>query len=210
MNTIRIIISDAQKLIREGWSIIISSDARFRILATCANAEEAIEAGRRLRPDIMLIDTGLGLPTAADTIRQLRQFAPLTRIIAVALYGQPGYVKKIMQSGARGYITKNSSTCEMIDAIVQVHGGNKFICKEVIDLASQSLLDPGSLPDVNSLTQKEMQIIELIRKGCSSKEIAATLFISFKTVQVHRHNILKKLKLRNATSLVNFVTNHMQ
>ena len=210
MNTIRIIISDPQKLIRECWSSIISDDSRFRILTTCANVEESIEAGRRLRPDVMLIDTGLGSPTAADTIRQLRQFAPLTRIIAVALYGQPGYVKKIMQSGARGYITKNSSTCEMIEAIVQVHQGNKFICKEVVDLASQSLLDPGSSPDVNSLTQKEMQIIDLIRKGSSSKEIAAILFISFKTVQVHRHNILKKLKLRNATSLVNFVTNHMQ
>jgi DNA-binding NarL/FixJ family response regulator len=96
----------------------------------------------------------------------------------------------------------------MIEAILAVYSGNKYICAEIKNNISELVLDEKQeMPNVNSLTGREIEIINLIKQGQSSKEIATTLKISLKTVEVHRHNILKKLKLKNAASLVNYINN---
>src|SRR4030095_6412322 len=121
---------------------------------------------------------------------------------------QPAYAKKMLQIGARGYVTKNSSKEEMIKAILEVNEGNKYICEEIKNNISELVLEENKeTPNVNALTEREIQIINLIKEGMSSKEIANQLSISLKTVEVHRHNILKKLKLKNSASLVNFINN---
>jgi DNA-binding NarL/FixJ family response regulator len=94
----------------------------------------------------------------------------------------------------------------MIKAILEVYKGNKFICDEIKNIISDQLLtEQPDAPNINSLTEREIQIINFIKEGSSSKEIATSLSISLKTVEVHRHNILKKLKLKNSASLVNFI-----
>ena len=122
------------------------------------------------------------------------------------MHSQPAYAKKMLQVGAKGYVTKNSSKEEMFNAITEVYNGNKYVCDEIKTIISDQLLDDNNdAPSINSLTEREMQIIHHIREGHSSKEIATQLDISLKTVEVHRHNILKKLKLKNSASLVNFI-----
>jgi DNA-binding NarL/FixJ family response regulator len=122
------------------------------------------------------------------------------------MHSQPAYAKKMLQIGAKGYVTKNSSKEEMIKAIMEVYKGNKFICDEIKNIISDQLLtEQTDSPNINSLTEREIQIINYIKEGSSSKEIATSLNISLKTVEVHRHNILKKLKLKNSASLVNFI-----
>jgi len=124
------------------------------------------------------------------------------------MYTQPAYTKKIIQMGARGYLTKNSSKEEMIEAIIEVNKGNKYICREIIDIISEGMFgDKEDIPDINSLTEREIDVVNLVKIGASSKEISQTLNIALKTVEVHRHNILKKLKLKNSASLVNFINN---
>ena len=94
----------------------------------------------------------------------------------------------------------------MIEAIITVNNGDKYICSEIKNIISDQILDEKiNSPNINTLTEREMQIINFIKQGSSSKEIASKLAISLKTVEVHRHNILKKLKLKNSASLVNFV-----
>jgi DNA-binding NarL/FixJ family response regulator len=96
----------------------------------------------------------------------------------------------------------------MIKAILEVYQGNKYLCEEIRNmLTDQSLNDGDNNSEINTLTEREMQIINLIKQGMSSKEISMNLEISLKTVEVHRHNILKKLKLKNSASLVNFINN---
>jgi DNA-binding NarL/FixJ family response regulator len=124
------------------------------------------------------------------------------------MHSQPAYAKKMLQIGARGYVTKNSSKEEMITAIIEVNNGNKYICDEIKNNISEMVLEENKdVPNVNALTDREIQIINLIKEGLSSKEIATALAISLKTVEVHRHNVLKKLKLKNSASLVNFINN---
>jgi two-component system invasion response regulator UvrY len=125
------------------------------------------------------------------------------------MHTQPAYAKMIMKEGASGYVTKNSSREEMFQAIREVHAGRKYVCNEIKNILSDSLLnneDQGN--EISLLSQREMQVVSQIKNGASSKEIANELHLSVKTVEVHRYNILKKLKLKNSASLVNFINNH--
>jgi DNA-binding NarL/FixJ family response regulator len=208
MNKISILIADDHKLIRETWSYILNNDPRFKVVAACASGEEAVELAKEKHPGIILMDINMTPFSGLEATKQIRKIIPDSKIIGVTMHSQPAYAKKMLQIGARGYVTKNSSKEEMIKAILEVYQGNKYVCEEIRNILSdQSLEDTQDSPSINTLTEREMQIINLIKQGFSSKEIAGNLEISLKTVEVHRHNILKKLKLKNSASLVNFINN---
>ena len=122
------------------------------------------------------------------------------------MHSQPAYAKKMLRLGAKGYVTKNSPRQEMLEAIAEVSNNRVYICQEVKNILSDQLLNSDQVnPDINNLSDREMQIVRALKEGLSSKEIASELNISLKTVEVHRHNILKKLKLKNTVSLINFI-----
>ncbi|MDP4129384.1 MAG: response regulator transcription factor [Bacteroidota bacterium] len=203
---ISILIADDHKLIRETWTYILNNDVRFKVVASCENAEDAIKLTRQKHPDVILMDINMTPFSGMEATRRIREVWPQSRIIGVTMHSQPSYARKMLQIGASGYVTKNSSREEMMEAIVKVHEGNKYICSEIKDIMSdQAERKPMALAAINSVTEREMEIINLIKKGHSSKEISNALQISLKTVEVHRHNILKKLKLKNSASLVNFM-----
>lgn len=206
MGKITILIADDHKLIRETWTYILNSDERFEVVAECGDAEQAVELAKELNPNIVLMDINMPPFNGFEATEQIRKVSPDSKIIGVSMHSQPAYAKKMLQVGAKGYVTKNSSKEEMFNAITEVYNGNKYVCDEIKTIISDQLLDDNhDAPSVNSLTEREMQIIHHIREGHSSKEIASQLDISLKTVEVHRHNILKKLKLKNSASLVNFI-----
>jgi DNA-binding NarL/FixJ family response regulator len=118
----------------------------------------------------------------------------------------PSYVKKMLRLGAKGYLTKNSTATEMTEAINQVHAGNIFICSEVKNILSNQIFsEEEDKVDINVLSDREIQVIRFLKDGQSSKQIAGELRISSKTVEVHRHHILKKLKLKNTASVVSYL-----
>ena len=208
MKKIRILVADDYKLVREFWAAYLNTDPRFDVIACCGDAAEAVESAGQLHPDIVLIDINMPPFSGLEATQKIRMVSPGSRIIGVSMYTQPAYTKKIIQMGARGYLTKNSSKEEMIEAIIEVNKGNKYICREIIDIISEGMFgDKEDIPDINSLTEREIDVVNLVKIGASSKEISQTLNIALKTVEVHRHNILKKLKLKNSASLVNFINN---
>ncbi len=205
MEKISIMIADDHRLIRETWAYILDRDERFEVIAACGDTEEAIELAKEKRPNIVLMDINMPTTSGFEATQRIRKISPSSRIIGVSMHSQPAYAKKMLQMGALGYVTKNSSKEEMITAILQVHDGNKYICEEIKNIIADQITEKDKSPTINALTEREMQIINQIKQGLSSKEIAAGLNISLKTVEVHRHNILKKLKLKNSASLVNFI-----
>jgi DNA-binding NarL/FixJ family response regulator len=208
MEKISILIADDHKLIRETWSYILNNDSRFEVIAECGDSEKAVEMSKAKRPQIVLMDINMTPISGFEATERIRKLSPSSKVIGVSMHSQPAYAKKMLQIGARGYVTKNSSKEEMIKAILEVHNGNKYICDEIKNNISELVLeDNKEAPNVNALTEREIQIINLIKEGMSSKEMAQQLNISLKTVEVHRHNILKKLKLKNSASLVNFINN---
>ncbi|MDE3248823.1 MAG: response regulator transcription factor [Bacteroidota bacterium] len=207
MTKIRVLIADDSKLNRDTWTYLLNLDSRFTVVADCGDADKAVELASDKRPDVILMDINTPVFAGLEATQKIRKQQPGSQVISISSYSQPLYVKKMMQMGAMGYVTKNSSREEMLHAIMEVSQGNKYICNEVKDIISEQALngETSNQPDVNSITNRELEIINLIREGCSSKEIAGRLFISLRTVEVHRHNILKKLKLKNTASLINYI-----
>jgi len=209
MGKITILLVDDHKLIRDSWSFILNSDSRFQVIGETSNADEAVEIARTKKPDIVLMDINMTPVNGFEATKLVRKFSPGSKIIGISMHSMPAYARRMLQIGAMGYVTKNSSKDELINSIVEVYGGKKYICDEVKNiLAQQELEDEGGTPDMNVLSRRELDIVQLIKEGLSSKEIALRLDISLKTVEVHRYNILKKLSLKNTAALVNFINVH--
>ena len=209
MGKITILLVDDHKLIRDSWSFILNSDSRFQVIGETSNADEAVEIARTKKPDIVLMDINMTPVNGFEATKLVRKFSPGSKIIGISMHSMPAYARRMLQIGAMGYVTKNSSKDELINSIVEVYSGKKYICEEVKNiLAQQELEDEGGTPDMNVLSRRELDIVQLIKKGLSSKEIALRLDISLKTVEVHRYNILKKLNLKNTAALVNFINVH--
>lgn len=208
MKKITIMVVDDHKLIRETWTYILNSDPRFIVTDECGDAEQSVELAREKRPDIVLMDINIQPFNGFEATEKIRKASPLSKVIGVSMHTEPAYTRKMLQVGARGYVSKNSSREEMYKAIIEVYNGNKYVCDEIKTIIADQLLEGNDAPpSINNLTDRELQIINPIRQGMSSKEIAANMNISLKTVEVHRHNILKKLKLKNSAALVNFMNN---
>ena len=209
MDKITILLVDDHKLIRDSWSFILNSDPRFMVIGETSGGDEAVEIARNKRPQIVLMDVNMTPVNGFDATKQIRKFSPGSKVIGISMHTMPAYARRMLQMGAMGYVTKNSSKDEMITAIVEVNSGKKYVCDEVKSiLAQQQLEDDDKEPDMNLLSRREIDVVQLIKEGMSSKEIALRLDISLKTVEVHRYNILKKLSLKNTASLVNFINSH--
>ena len=206
MKKIRIIIADDHKLVREAWASFLNDDERIQVIASTGDASEAVELAKSMRPDVMLMDINQVPFSGLEATKLIHAAQPNIHIIGVSVYSQPGYAKKILQMGAVGYVTKNSSKEEMVKAIMEVMSGRKYICEEIKNIISEDLIEAKENNyNISILTDRELEIIALIKEGKSSKIIGEMLNIALKTVEVHRHNILKKLKLPNSSALVNFM-----
>lgn len=208
MSKITIMIVDDHTLIRETWSYLLGRNEELEVIAELGDGQRAIEIARDKRPNIVLLDINMSPLNGFDILKMIRKLSPGSKVIAVSMHSQPAYAKKMLRLGARGYVTKNSPRKEMLDAIHQVCAGNVYICQEVKNILSEQMMNEeegGGGDGLNQLSEREIEVINLIRNGMSSKEIADKLAISIKTVEVHRHNILKKLKVKNTASLINYI-----
>ena len=209
LNAIKIFIVDDHTLLREAWKMALAADTTFTVVGEAGNGEEAVEMVPKLRPDVVTMDINLPGINGIEATKQVKRMLPGVKVLGISLHNQPSYARKMMQAGAMGYVTKNSTKEEMFKAITEIHNGRKYVCQEIKNILSSQLVDEEEdRIKIEALSLREIEIIRHIVKGSSSKEIAQELFIAVKTVEVHRYNILKKLKLRNAAGLVNFVNNH--
>jgi len=206
MGKITVLIVDDHTLIRETWSFLLGRNENFEVIAEVGDGQKAIDIARDKRPNIVLLDINMTPLNGFDVLKMIRKQSPGSKVIAVSMHSQPAYAKKMLRMGAKGYVTKNSPRQEMLDAILDVNNGNTYICQEVKNILSDQMLsEEDNTAGLNQLSEREIEVINQIRDGLSSKEIADRLAISIKTVEVHRHNILKKLKVKNTASLINYI-----
>ncbi|MDP4265043.1 MAG: response regulator transcription factor [Bacteroidota bacterium] len=208
MEKISVLLVDDHKLIRDAWAFVLENDSRLELAGQTADAEEALAIVHHHQPHVALVDINMspvdGFELTGRIIKTSR-----TKVVCVSMYGLPVYAKKMFQIGAMGYVTKNSPIDELLRAIIEVNHGNKYVCSEIKNMLALERL-AGNPPDDSAghLSKRELEITVLIKQGLSSKEIAAELAISLKTVEVHRYHILKKLKLKNTAALVNYIHEH--
>jgi two-component system, NarL family, invasion response regulator UvrY len=207
MKKISVVIVEDHKLVREMWVKLFAGREDMEVIGSVGEFDSAIDMIRDKRPDLVLLDINLPNASGIDAVPLIRKYSPGSKIIIVSMHSQPAYAKKMMQMGAKAYVTKNSSPEEMFAAIENVLEGKTYVCQEIKNIISdQAMQDNGDTPDIKELSLREIEIVKLIKEGLSSKEIASRLNISTRTAEVHRHNILKKLKLKNTASLITFIT----
>jgi DNA-binding NarL/FixJ family response regulator len=205
MEKITIFIADDHRLLRDAWLCFLNRDHRFLVIGDSGDGAEAIEMVRNLRPDIVLLDLNMAPLDGFEVTRQICKGKPHSRVIGLSMYSNIISVKRLLALGAMGYLTKNSSKEEMMSAIIAVKSGSKFICEEIRNIIAQQEFDNGShVFIVNRLSQREIEVVQYLKRGLTSKEIALALDVSLKTVEVHRYNILKKLGVKNTASIINF------
>jgi two-component system, NarL family, invasion response regulator UvrY len=136
---IRVVIADDHKLVREAWNLLLSRDKRLSIIAICESGFQVIEACKTLEPDVVLMDINMEPVSGIDATKAIRVFNEDVRIIGISVHTDLPYINALMQAGANGYVTKNSSGEEMIRAIMLVMDGKQYFCKEIVEVVSNKL-----------------------------------------------------------------------
>jgi two-component system invasion response regulator UvrY len=134
---IKVVIADDHRLVREAWNLLLSRDKRLSIVAICENGDEVVEVCKKIRPHVVLMDINMEPVSGIEATRAIRAFSEDIRIIGISVHTDLPYVNALMQAGANGYVTKNSSGEEMIHAIFLVMDGQQYYCKEITDIIGQ-------------------------------------------------------------------------
>jgi len=207
MRPTKIFILDNHQMIRDMWTRLISERPKYNVAGASGNWKEGLKIIRTKPLDIVLLDIQLfGVP-GFKTVPRILKFSPSTAIIAVSYYAEPVMAKRMIGLGAKGYITKNSSLTELFTAIRQVAKGEIYMCKEITELAGREMpVVKSKGPDLRLLTDRERQVMGLLVKGFSSREMSRDLDISFKTAETHRHNIFRKLNIKGRLQLFTLFT----
>jgi len=203
---IKIILIEDHLLIREVWKDALSSIEGYHIIAESDNIIDAYEKISKLKPDIIITDINLKGENGADLILKICNTIPNPKIIVVSMNNEYSFIKKTYSIGVKGYVTKYSPKADLIEAIEKVNKGEIYMCSEVKKLFLEKSINP-SKDDNFTLSLRELDIVKLISKGQSNKEIASQLELSNKTVEGHKTKIYKKLGVRSIAELVSYGKN---
>ena len=206
---IKLFLVDDHRMVIDMWASMLAADPKFEIVGTSLDAEKALEEIKIKLPNVVLLDITLPGISGIDLAKSLREKVPTAKILGVSMHTNIILIKQMLMSGASGYVSKTSSFDEMKTAILSVNEGQRYICRDIKDyitnqVISENQIDPAYR--INQLTKRELEIVNMIKDGHSSREISEKLFISKRTVEVHRYNILKKLQLHNTAALVNLIS----
>jgi DNA-binding NarL/FixJ family response regulator len=205
MPKITILIIDDHRMLREAWVALLNSDKRFHVIGDTGDGTEAIEMAKSLKPAIILADINMSPMDGFEVTRQICRDEEHPKVIGLSMQSAIGAVRKLLALGASGYLSKNSPWEEIVKAISAVSQGQQYICEEIKNsISRQQLENPDQASLINRLTKREVEIVQQVKNGLPSREIALALGLGLKTVEVHRYNILRKLNLKNSASLINF------
>ncbi|MBC8392475.1 MAG: response regulator transcription factor [Deltaproteobacteria bacterium] len=205
-----ILIIDDHPLFREGLKSIISRDDRFEVIGEAGNGREGLKMAKTLKPDIVVVDISLPDTSGIQLTRDIRKLFSDTRIIIVSMHSKIDYIAEAFQAGATGYVVKESASDRLLQGLESVVQGEYFLDSSVSHQVVENLLKfpirDARITDVDyaSLTPREQEVMRLLAEGFSAKEIAEKLYISPKTVENHRSNIMNKLGLHSTMELIRY------
>lgn len=195
---VRLMLVDDHPLVRDGLRVRLSTVAGFEVVAEADDGATALARLEQAQPDVVLMDIAMRGTNGIELVREFHDRQPQVQVIMLTMHDQPQYVVEAFRQGARGYVLKDSPAQEIIAAIHAVMSGRRYYSAGVADA-----LASGAIP-TPLLTLREKEVLALIAEGLSSKEIAARLDLSVRTVETHRLNIKRKCELEGASSLVKF------
>jgi DNA-binding NarL/FixJ family response regulator len=200
---IRVLIADDHAILREGVRALLAATDDIDVVGQAADGREAIEACRKLDPDVVLMDIAMPGLGGLEAAIEIRNAGLRSRILILSQYEDREYVRRLLKAGVAGYVLKKSAGSELVGAIRAVHRGGLVLDPEVARAAMEPV-DPkrGGGDPYEALTDREKQVFRLVAEGKSNKEVADVLGISVKTAMSHREHVMEKLDLHNRTELV--------
>ncbi|MEM9542089.1 MAG: response regulator transcription factor [Cyanobacteria bacterium P01_E01_bin.42] len=196
---IRLLLVDDQSIIREGLSSLLQAQPDLEIVGTAENGKIGVEQALSLHPDVVLMDVRMPIMDGVAATQTLREQAPEIKVLVLTTFDDDEYVSKALNYGAKGYLLKDTPSEELARAIRSVHKGYTQLGPGLLEkaIAPPAAIEPP--PELSQLTPRELEVLHCLGKGYSNKEIAATLYISERTVKNYVTNILSRLNLRDRT-----------
>lgn len=205
---IKIIITDDHQMVIDGLKSILDNSEGIKVIATAKNGRELLRLLEILDTDVVLMDIDMPVMNGIETMQAIKNSKKNCKVIILTMHEESALVKKMTDSGAKGYLFKNSDKEELLLAIKRVHeGGVYFATALTMNLLGSEKMEKGPTKESNAtylLTDREIEILKLITSGLSNKEIGDQLFISHRTVDTHRTNLMKKLEINNIAGLIRF------
>ena len=204
----RIFLVDDHPIVRRGFQLMISLERDLQVCGEADNSSVALEKIAALQPDVAIVDLTLKSSSGLDLIKQLRALHSKLKILVFSMHDETFYAERVLRSGAHGYLTKEEGTEKAIEAIRWLLQGKKYFSQNVMS----KIIGAGARPaadgaSVERLSDRELEVLDLIGRGMGSRQIAERLHLSIKTIESHREHIKSKLNLTSATELTKYAYN---
>ncbi len=216
MNKLYLLIADDHQMFRAGIVNLLKKEDTFEIAGEASDGKEATRLAIELVPDVVLMDIHLPEMDGIEATQKIIEVNPSIKVLALTSYDEEEYVVRMIRSGAKGYILKEAPIDELVLAIKTLAKGSSYFAKEISDTIFSLL---GKTEDRNTLKQRakrmeitgrELEVLQCIAEELTNKEIAIRLFISPRTVETHRRNLIQKLRVKNTAGLVRYYLNNLK
>lgn len=205
---IKVFIADDHTVVRDGLRALLEANPGLKVVGGSASGRQAIGQVQKLQPDVVIMDISMPEVSGVNAAQQILEDCPQTKVIILSIFGDPEHIYWALRAGAQGYLLKDSSGREVIEAIFKVQGGDYYLSQPVVRTMITDYLEQRGILEskdpLQDLSQREREIFHWVIKGKTSAEIAKILFISPKTVESYRSRMMRKLGLSDLPSLIRF------
>jgi DNA-binding NarL/FixJ family response regulator len=210
---LRILVADDHELVRRGIRDLLRAQRGWTIVGEAVNGQEAVEKANKLKPDVAILDISLPDSDGLQVTGQIRELVPTTEIIVLTAHESEQMVRRVLQAGALGYVSKSDPATHLVNAVRHVSAGKQFLTPGITDMVLKGYLKAKNPVDTTGHSQtrptpREVEVIRLLAEGRANKEIALRLGITSRTVETHRANIMLKLGLHSRTELIYYAIRH--
>jgi DNA-binding NarL/FixJ family response regulator len=201
-HSVRVLVADDHQIVRQGLKTILDREG-FDIVGEASDGGEAVSRTKELRPDLVVLDIGMPVMTGIEAAAEIRKSVPSAKLILLTVHTENQYILEAMRSGVRGYVLKSRASGELIEAIREILDGRMYLSPGISQTLVEAYLQQNS-GESESLTRRELQVLQLVAEGKTTKEIATSLSVSVKTADSHRSNIMHKLNMHSVADLVRY------
>ena len=209
MRRTRVLLVEDHETVRQGLRMVLESQSDIEVVAEAANGRIAVEHSERYRPDVVVLDLSMPEMNGLAAAQAIKQRCPETAIVALTRHDDAAFVDELMKAGASGYVLKQSPTTQLLKAVRTVSAGGEYIDAALVERSARGTAnETSSERPAPTVSDREKQVLRMMAIGHSNKEIADDLAISIRTVEVHKANAMRKLKLRGRIDVVRFAILH--
>jgi DNA-binding NarL/FixJ family response regulator len=201
---LKILLADDHQIVRQGLKALLEEEG-FKVVCEASNGQEAIAMARECEPDVAVLDLSMPILNGIGAAEEIRKFSGnRIRVVLLTVHTERQYVLQAMRAGIRGYVLKTRAAADLIQAITDVGSGLTYLSSGVSQAVVEAYLTKDDLAPQASLTPRELQVLQLVAEGKTTKEVAALLGVSFKTAESHRTRIMEKLDIHETAGLVRY------